>query len=74
MAWTFSGTLLDGAAGDRVVAGTGEPEELPGRYPLAGLVDALCLSYPFRAGDPYNNATANRERGVRLREFQQAGH
>ena len=21
-------------------------------------VDALCLSYPFRSGDPYNNATA----------------
>jgi hypothetical protein len=21
-------------------------------------VDALCLSYPYRAGDPYNNVTA----------------
>jgi imidazolonepropionase-like amidohydrolase len=40
MAWTFTGTLLDGAAGDRVTAGTGEPRELPGRYALAGLVDA----------------------------------
>ena len=26
--------------GDRVVAGTGDPQELPGRYALAGLVDA----------------------------------
>ena len=40
MAWTFSGVLLDGAEGDRLVAGTGEPEELPGKYALAGLVDA----------------------------------
>jgi imidazolonepropionase-like amidohydrolase len=40
MAWVFSGTLLDGGAGDRVVAGTGEEQELPGRYALAGLVDA----------------------------------
>ena len=40
MAWTFSGTFLDGAATDRVTAGDGEPRELPGRYALAGLVDA----------------------------------
>ncbi|MCW2896965.1 MAG: hypothetical protein JWO75_6454, partial [Actinomycetia bacterium] len=40
MAWTFSGTCLDGAAGARAVAGTGEPEELPGRFALAGFVDA----------------------------------
>jgi imidazolonepropionase-like amidohydrolase len=40
MSWTFAGTFLDGFDGDRVIAGTGEPEELPGRYALAGLVDA----------------------------------
>jgi hypothetical protein len=40
MAWTFSGTFLDGLAADRVLIGTGEPEPLPGRYALAGLVDA----------------------------------
>lgn len=40
MAWTFAGTFLDGFDGERVVVGTGEPEELPGRYALAGLVDA----------------------------------
>ena len=40
MAWTFSGVFLDGFSGERVVAGTGDPEELPGRYALAGLVDA----------------------------------
>src|SRR5690349_6556746 len=40
MAWTVSGTFLDGLAADRVLIGTGEPEPLPGRYALAGLVDA----------------------------------
>lgn len=40
MAWTFSGAFLDGAAVDHMVAGAGELEELPGRYALAGLVDA----------------------------------
>jgi imidazolonepropionase-like amidohydrolase len=40
MAWTFSGTFLDGLTTDRVLIGTGEPEPLPGRYALAGLVDA----------------------------------
>jgi predicted amidohydrolase YtcJ len=40
MSWTFSGAFLDGFAGERVVAGTGDAEELPGRFALAGLVDA----------------------------------
>ena len=40
MAWTFSGAFLDGMAADRVTVGAGEPRELPGRYALAGLVDA----------------------------------
>ena len=40
MAWTFAGTFLDGFTADRVLIGTGEPERLPGRYALAGLVDA----------------------------------
>jgi hypothetical protein len=35
MAWTFSGTFLDGAGAERVTAGTGEPEELRGRFALA---------------------------------------
>jgi imidazolonepropionase-like amidohydrolase len=39
-AWTFSGELLDGAAGERVVIGTGPEQPLPGRFGLAGLVDA----------------------------------
>src|ERR1700733_14397043 len=38
MAWTFSGTLLDGAEASRFTAGTGEPEPLPGRFALAGFV------------------------------------
>jgi hypothetical protein len=28
MAWTFSGTFLDGVGAERVTAGTGDPEEL----------------------------------------------
>jgi imidazolonepropionase-like amidohydrolase len=40
VAWTFTGTLLDGLPGDQVTAGTGDPRELPGRFALAGLVDA----------------------------------
>ena len=34
------GAFLDGFPGERVVAGTGDAEELPGRYALTGLVDA----------------------------------
>ena len=40
MSWTFSGAFLDGFSGERVVAGAGDAEELPGRFALAGLVDA----------------------------------
>ena len=40
MAWTFSGNFLDGLPADHVLIGTGEAEPLPGRYALAGLVDA----------------------------------
>ncbi len=39
-AWTFSGEFLDGAARERVVVGTGAQHPLPGRFALAGLVDA----------------------------------
>jgi imidazolonepropionase-like amidohydrolase len=63
MAWTFSGAFLDGATGDRMVVGTGEPEELPGRYALAGLVDAHAHPTvavdehgPYLAGDEYGAA------------------
>lgn len=39
-AWTFFGEFLDGAARDHVVIGSGAHEPLPGRFALAGLVDA----------------------------------
>jgi hypothetical protein len=68
MAWTFSGVLLDGFAGERVVAGTGEPEELPGRYALAGLVDAH--AHPTVAADEHGPYLADREHGTgRLEEY-----
>ena len=54
MAWTFSGVFLDGAENERVTAGTGEPEELPGRYAVAGLVDAHAHPTVARDADgPY---------------------
>ena len=72
MAWTFSGVLLDGFAGDRVVAGTGEPEELPGRYALAGLVDAH--AHPTVAADGRGLYLADGEHGTgRLAEYAASG-
>lgn len=72
MAWTFSGALLDGLAGDRVVAGTGEPEELPGRFALAGLVDAH--AHPTVAVDEHGPYLSDGEYGAaRLEEYATAG-
>lgn len=42
MAWTFDGVLLPDDVETRVVVGAGEAEPLPGRYAVAGLVDAHC--------------------------------
>ena len=39
-AWTFSGEFLDGAVLEPAVVGTGDRQALPGRFALAGLVDA----------------------------------
>jgi imidazolonepropionase-like amidohydrolase len=72
MAWTFSGAFLDGFAGERVVAGTGEPEELPGRYALAGLVDAH--AHPTVARDERGPFLADSEYGAtRLKEYAASG-
>ncbi|HEY1820913.1 MAG TPA: amidohydrolase family protein [Trebonia sp.] len=72
MAWTFSGTFLDGFAGERAVAGTGEPEELPGRYALAGLVDAH--AHPTVAIDEQGMYLADGEYGAaRLGEYAASG-
>jgi hypothetical protein len=72
MAWTFSGVLLDGLAGDRVVAGTGEPEELPGRYALAGLVDAH--AHPTVAADGHGPYLADGKYGTaRLKDYAASG-
>jgi len=72
MAWTFSGVFLDGAAGDRIVVGTGEPEELPGRYALAGLVDAH--SHPTVATDERGPYLADGDYGAaRLDEYAASG-
>jgi len=35
VAWTFSGTFLDGAETDRVTVADGAPRPLAGRYALA---------------------------------------
>jgi imidazolonepropionase-like amidohydrolase len=72
VAWTFSGLFLDGAVGDRIVAGTGEPEELPGRYGLAGLVDAH--AHPTVAVDEQGPYLADDEYGAaRLDEYAASG-
>lgn len=72
MAWTFSGVVLDGATGDRIVAGTGEPEELPGRYALAGLVDAH--AHPTVAVDERGPYLADGDYGAaRLDEYAASG-
>ena len=72
MAWTFTGTLLDGATGDRAAAGTGEPEELPGRFALAGLVDAH--AHPTVAADEQGPYLADGEYGAaRLDEYAAGG-
>jgi len=72
VAWTFSGALLDGAAGDRIVVGTGEPQALPGRYALAGLVDAH--SHPTVAADEHGPYLADGEYGAaRLDEYAASG-
>jgi imidazolonepropionase-like amidohydrolase len=72
VAWTFTGTILDGAVSDRAVAGTGEPEELPGRYALAGLVDAH--AHPTVAADEHGPYLADGEYGAaRLDEYAASG-
>ena len=72
MAWTFSGTFLDGAEADRFVAGTGEPEQLPGRFALAGLVDAH--AHPTVATDAHGPYLADGAYGAaRLDEYAASG-
>src|ERR1700733_13984158 len=72
MAWTFSGAFLDGFTGDRVVAGTGEPQELPGRYVLAGFVDAH--AHPTVAVDEHGPYLADGAYGAtRLAGYAAAG-
>jgi hypothetical protein len=72
VAWTFSGAFLDGFAGERVVSGTGDQEELPGRYALAGLVDAH--AHPTVARDEHGPFLADIEYGTtRLAEYAASG-
>jgi hypothetical protein len=72
MAWTFSGVFLDGAATDRVLVGTGEARELPGRYALAGLVDAH--AHPTVAADEQGPYLADGDYGrARLDEYAAVG-
>ena len=40
--WVFRGTLLPAGADGELAVGTGETEDLPGRFALPGLVDAHC--------------------------------
>ena len=40
MAWVFTGHFLDNFASDRTVAGTGELQELPGKFALTAAWEA----------------------------------
>ena len=72
VAWTFSGAFVDGFTGERVVSGTGEQEELPGRYALAGLVDAH--AHPTVGRDEHGPFLADGEYGAaRLEEYAFSG-
>ena len=72
MAWTFSGTFLDGAEASRFTAGTGEPEQLPGRFALAGFVDAH--AHPTVAADEHGPYLADGAYGAaRLDEYAASG-
>ena len=72
MAWTFSGVFVDGLVGDRLVVGTGDPEDLPGRYALAGLVDAH--AHPTVAVDEHGPYLSDAKYGAtRLEEYVTAG-
>ena len=72
MAWSFFGSFVDGFAGERFVAGTGEPRELPGRFALAGLVDAH--AHPTVAADSGGPYLADAEYGAaRLADYAAGG-
>ena len=72
MAWTFAGTFLDGAEASRFTAGTGEPEQLPGRFALAGFVDAH--AHPTVAADEHGPYLADGAYGAaRLDEYAASG-
>ena len=63
---------MDGFAGERMVSGTGEQEELPGRYALAGLVDAH--AHPTVDTDEHGPFLADGEFGAaRLKEYAASG-
>jgi imidazolonepropionase-like amidohydrolase len=72
MAWSFSRTFLDGHSGGRMVVGGGEPEELPGRFALAGLVDAH--AHPTVAVDEHGPYLSDHEYGqARLTDYAASG-
>jgi imidazolonepropionase-like amidohydrolase len=54
MAWAFDGVLLPDGVETRVEVGVGDAVLLPGRYALAGLVDAHChLTVTTDSQGPY---------------------
>jgi hypothetical protein len=54
MAWTFDGVLLPDGVAARMEVGTGDASPLPGRYAVAGLVDAHChLTVAADSRGPY---------------------
>jgi imidazolonepropionase-like amidohydrolase len=71
MAWSFEGVLLPDGVETRVEIGVGRAEALPGRYALAGLVDAHChLTAVAGPEGPYLNGSVA---GQRLDELAAVG-
>lgn len=63
MSWVFEGTLLPEGDAGRVIVGEGEPESLPGRFALVGLVDAHChVTVATGADGPYLDGAGAPER------------
>lgn len=77
MAWTFSGTFLDGAAADRVTVRDGAPRPLPGRYALAGAHAHPTVApdgqWPYLAGGAHGAARLDEYAGAGVTVIRDAG-
>jgi imidazolonepropionase-like amidohydrolase len=70
--WVFRGVVIPQDEVDELVVGTGSPQDLPGRFALAGLVDAHCHLTASR--DEHGPLLGDRElASSRLHELARTG-